>query len=362
MVAGAGERPAGGQAQRRLGVRVCALRDAHGARPFDGEDVSEVLGAVSAGEPDWTALPPDVPPPIRTSAAALSGQGSPAARAPTSPTALFVLEKAASLAAPAPPAPAPLPRSPRGARLPWTVAACSLLPPGQWSRCGRRGARLPNRRAWCLRCRRPPQPVSPPMLAISPDGTHVVALVQDGDVSRLWVRPLARLEGVTLARTDGAVSPFWSPDGHTVGFFADGKLKTVDICRRTAADDCRRAERLRRHVEPRWRDSLCPAVRSDLPCRGERRFRGSGHRARRRARRHVPPVSPLSPGRRSLSLSGQEFESRLGRHLRRVPRVEGGAPARGRAEQAGVRAARSAAVRAREHAHGRSGSIPAAFR
>ena len=32
-----------------------------------------------------------------------------------------------------------------------------------------------------------------------------------------------------LAGTDGAVYPFWSPDSHTLGFFADGKLKKIDI-------------------------------------------------------------------------------------------------------------------------------------
>ena len=66
-------------------------------------------------------------------------------------------------------------------------------------------------------------------LAISSDGTRVVAVVQDGDVRKLWVRPLAGLEGVTLERTDSPSFPFWSPDGRTVGFFADGKLKTIDI-------------------------------------------------------------------------------------------------------------------------------------
>ena len=60
------------------------------------------------------------------------------------------------------------------------------------------------------------------MFAISPDGTQVVAQVRDGDVQRLAVRTLARLEAVTLARTDGAAFPFWSPDGRAVGFFAGG--------------------------------------------------------------------------------------------------------------------------------------------
>ena len=32
-----------------------------------------------------------------------------------------------------------------------------------------------------------------------------------------------------LANTDGASLPFWSPDSQSVGFFGQGKLKTVDI-------------------------------------------------------------------------------------------------------------------------------------
>src|ERR1051326_3370879 len=37
-----------------------------GRRAFDGEDVSDTLAAVLRAEPDWTALPPDLPVPIRT--------------------------------------------------------------------------------------------------------------------------------------------------------------------------------------------------------------------------------------------------------------------------------------------------------
>ena len=36
-----------------------------GSRAFDGEDVSDTLADVLKGEPDWTALPPAVPPHIR---------------------------------------------------------------------------------------------------------------------------------------------------------------------------------------------------------------------------------------------------------------------------------------------------------
>src|SRR3989454_8544839 len=37
-----------------------------GTRAFEGEDVSDTLAAVLRGEPDWNALPQDVPPAIRT--------------------------------------------------------------------------------------------------------------------------------------------------------------------------------------------------------------------------------------------------------------------------------------------------------
>ena len=47
--------------------------------------------------------------------------------------------------------------------------------------------------------------------------------------SQLWIRRLDSLNARTLAGTDGAVQPFWSPDSRSVGFFAEGKLKTIDV-------------------------------------------------------------------------------------------------------------------------------------
>ena len=37
-----------------------------GKRAFEGDDVSDTLAAVLRGEPDWNALPAEVPVPIRT--------------------------------------------------------------------------------------------------------------------------------------------------------------------------------------------------------------------------------------------------------------------------------------------------------
>jgi Tol biopolymer transport system component len=66
--------------------------------------------------------------------------------------------------------------------------------------------------------------------AISPDGRLLAftAKETDGKVS-LWIRPLDALTPKVLAGTDGAEFPFWSPDSRLIGFFADNKLKKVDV-------------------------------------------------------------------------------------------------------------------------------------
>ncbi len=65
--------------------------------------------------------------------------------------------------------------------------------------------------------------------AISPNGRRVVFVASDpeGNV-RLWVRSLDSLAAMSLPDTDGAGSPFWSPDSSMVAFVAQGQLKTID--------------------------------------------------------------------------------------------------------------------------------------
>jgi Tol biopolymer transport system component len=66
-------------------------------------------------------------------------------------------------------------------------------------------------------------------VALSPDGTMVAFIV--GSVNRsqteLWVRPLDSTSARRLEGANGSSLPFWSPDSRRIGFFADGKLKTI---------------------------------------------------------------------------------------------------------------------------------------
>ena len=68
-----------------------------------------------------------------------------------------------------------------------------------------------------------------PEFAISPDGRHVAFAATTQGVSTLWVRSLATLEQRSIPGTEGARSPFWSPDSASLGFFAGSQLKTVRV-------------------------------------------------------------------------------------------------------------------------------------
>ena len=65
-----------------------------------------------------------------------------------------------------------------------------------------------------------------PLVVISPDGTQVV-YVADGS---LWLRPVDQLQAVEVRGTEeGGSGPFFSADGHSIGFHSDGQLKKVAV-------------------------------------------------------------------------------------------------------------------------------------
>lgn len=115
-----------------------------------------------------------------------------------------------------------------GGRLPWMVAGLAVgvaLGLGFALLRVREPAPLPSIRAALL----PPAHASFGEVAVSPDGRTLAFTAITDKLVRLWLRPLASDAARPVDGTEGATYPFWSPDSRSVGFFAGGKLKKVDV-------------------------------------------------------------------------------------------------------------------------------------
>ncbi|TDI37841.1 MAG: serine/threonine protein kinase [Acidobacteria bacterium] len=65
---------------------------------------------------------------------------------------------------------------------------------------------------------------------ISPDGSLLAFVAESAaGIRHLWIRPLDDLEARELPGTEGAEQPFWKPDSRSLGFFAGGYMKRIEI-------------------------------------------------------------------------------------------------------------------------------------
>ena len=200
-----------------------------GKPAFHGEDVTEILAAVVKSEPAFDALPPKIPPAIRTLLRRCL-EKSLRRRLGHISEARILLEDVLSGAAPAE-AVSAAPRKNRERLLLAVAAAVTII------------AVVTSWGWW--RATRPVEQALRPLVRLdvdlgsdvslgspngadqilSPDGTKLVYVSQ----GRLFTRRLDQPNAIELAGTAGADSPFFSPDGQYVAFFAQGKLKKVSV-------------------------------------------------------------------------------------------------------------------------------------
>jgi serine/threonine protein kinase len=119
------------------------------------------------------------------------------------------------------------PRSRWPERIAWVVSLLLLATAVAWFalRPGRAPAGGPATRLSVAL----PDGASNPFTTLSPDGSTLAISLRSAGRQSIWLRPLDSLSSRPLPGTEGGHYPFWSPDGRYVGFFADGKLKKVDI-------------------------------------------------------------------------------------------------------------------------------------
>jgi len=76
----------------------------------------------------------------------------------------------------------------------------------------------------------PGQPVVATQAAIAPDGSSIVYVDSTGGAFHLVRKLRGEAVGTALAGTDGALSPFFSPDGRWIGYITvDAKLKKIPV-------------------------------------------------------------------------------------------------------------------------------------
>jgi serine/threonine-protein kinase len=192
-----------------------------GAPAFVGDGATDVLANVIKSEPDWTALPPDVPTALRL-CLERSLQKDPRQRFHDIADVRLAMEGAFEQPVPAAAAPA----GERARRQLSAVLALVAVVIGavgiavSWNSGNVTVTRLIL--GW-------PAGTAPQYnghFALAPDGS---LFVYDGPDRRLWVRDLDELEPRALTGTEDASAPFFSPDSRSVGFVAGRALKVVSV-------------------------------------------------------------------------------------------------------------------------------------
>jgi serine/threonine-protein kinase len=207
-------------------------------RPFGGASVSDTLADVLKTQPDWKALPTDVPPLIRSLVEDCLEKDR-TARVADIAAARFALG--------------------RHAVVPGVDASIAIAP----RRTARRllvpvGVTTVVAGALTFVMARSTSPLDPipalkfrmlledeqrftatgrNLVAIAPDGSHVVYVANN----RLFTRRMSELDATPITGTEEfelVTSPALSPDGSSVVFFAEGSLRRVAVTGGTASTIC----------------------------------------------------------------------------------------------------------------------------
>ena len=204
-----------------------------GKRAFEGETVTETIAAVLKGEPDWEKLPSDTPWRIKELLDD-SLQKEVRDRLHDISHARIQINKA--LKEPATGSPVGVGSAVQPGQQRWALTVALVL-----------GAVVAGLAVWLLIHQSSPEQSlsrfvirpSPPValessgsneVAISPDGRQLVYVGVGEGRRQLYLRSLDDLVDRPIPGTESTLgTPFFSPDGESIGFFAGGKLKKTSL-------------------------------------------------------------------------------------------------------------------------------------
>jgi serine/threonine-protein kinase len=197
-------------------------------RPFGGETVSELLAAVIKDEPAFEALPAALPAPV---AGVLRRclEKDPGRRLHDIADARLLLEER-EVAGATPRAAAPGAR--RREALAWLLAAAGIgtAVAVAWKPARQQPAQPLTHFAVRLPSDRPMAFPDMPTIALSADGRKLAFTVSaSAGQTMIHLRAFDQPEAQPIPGTEGGASPFFSPDGASLGFFDGERLKTVSL-------------------------------------------------------------------------------------------------------------------------------------
>jgi serine/threonine-protein kinase len=204
-----------------------------GSRAFRGEDGTETMAAVMKSEPNWNALPADLPAHVVTLIKGCLRKDR-TARIGDMAVARFLLAQSPAMAA------STQPRTAVQWNIVVPVVVAALLVGTLVGALV--GWYLPRQRGTAARVTQLQMGVAPAeqlvgsgitvrpartAMALSPDGRSIVFAGARSGASQLYARPLDRAEAIGVSGTEGATGPFFSPDGQWIGFWVGGTIKKV---------------------------------------------------------------------------------------------------------------------------------------
>jgi Tol biopolymer transport system component len=203
-----------------------------GRAAFAGDTLSDTIVAIIEREADWSALQPTTTPAVRRLIERCL-QKDPKRRLRDIGDARVDLEDThagGEIASPSPVAP------PRSGIL-WAgvgAVAAALAIGGAWLALG-----APSERPRPMRLSvvppagttfTPRDITEHPQFALAPEGDRLAFVAAaPGERPKIWIRSFETGAAQQLAGTDNAYGPFWAPDGRSLGFQAEGKLKTMSL-------------------------------------------------------------------------------------------------------------------------------------
>jgi len=204
-----------------------------GRRCFDHRDsISDSIAAILTREPDWRALPPDTPEPIRRLLRRCLNKNA-AGRLHHLADARLEIDEA--LASPiASPAIHTSPRAGLVAAVPWVIAgSLAVVVVGLVVQLRVRGPSRLEQSVAQFEMNLPPEVEvyrgSSQAVAFSPAATHVAFVGALNGLKQVYVRDLSQPEAVAIRGSENALSCFFSPSGDAVGFITDLGVYKVSL-------------------------------------------------------------------------------------------------------------------------------------